>query len=366
MKPISALFLFLAAGALAQTPLSLNFSANAGLTGTTTYSLSGTGTLTGLGTAALSGGGTIDPALLSGAAGVVPGSFSLIFPDGAVLFGTYSIPTGVIIPQVGSATSGGSVNITGGTGRFEGARGVFSPLTGAGSVTSLTTASFALNSTGLVTAGQYVLPQFVFGGGWYTALYFSNAGSAPAVFPVNFIADNGTPLNVPALGGSTTTVNIPAGGSVRIEAPNTGALVQGYASVTLPPGVTGYGVFRQSTPGTPDLEAVVPLANAGSTSASLTFDDTNSTTAAGIVNPSAVATTVTVTAKSANGGSLGSATIQLAAKSKTAVALRSLTGLSGIANNRGNVTFTVTTGNVAVLGLRFFGSAFTSIPATDR
>lgn len=284
-----------------------------------------------------------------------------------MIIGTFNIPTSVLVPQLGgTATASGSVTISGGTGRFEGARGTFAPLTGTGTATGLTSASIVINGTGSMSAGQYVLPQFVFGGGWYTALYFSNSGAAPAVFPVNFISDNGTPLNVPALSGTSTNVNIPAGGSVRIEAPNTGSLTQGYAAATLPPGVTGYGVFRQSAAGTPDQEAVVPLANAGSTSASLTFDDTNFTTAAGIVNPSSVATTVTVTAKSANGGSLGSATIQLAAKSKTAVALRSLTGLSGIANNRGTVTFTVATGNVAVLGLRFFGSAFTSIPATDR
>jgi hypothetical protein len=145
-----------------------------------------------------------------------------------------------------------------------------------------------------------------------------------------------------------------------------GDLTQGYASVALPEGVTGYGVFRQSVAGTPDQEAVVPLANAASTTASLTFDDTNYITAVGIVNPSSVATTVTVTTKSAAGGTLGTATIALAAKSKTAVTLRGVQGLTGVANNRGSVTFTVTTGNVAVLGLRFFGSAFTSIPANDR
>jgi hypothetical protein len=183
---------------------------------------------------------------------------------------------------------------------------------------------------------------------------------------VNFVGDNGNPLIVPAFNSSFTQVNIPANGSIRIEAPNSGPLVQGYATVTLPEGVTGYGVFRQSVTGAPDQEAVVPLANAGSTSALLTFDDTNYITAVGIVNPSAVGVLVTVTATSSNGGSLGTATIPLAAKAKTAVSLRSLTGLSGIAGNRGKVTFTVTTGNVAVLGLRFFGSAFTSIPATDR
>jgi hypothetical protein len=264
------------------------------------------------------------------------------------------------------AMASGSITVTGGTGRFTGSRGVFSPLTGTGTATGLATASVIVNGTGSLTSGQYVLPQFVFGGGWYTALYFSNSKTTAVSFQVNFVADNGTPLNVPALGGSSVAVSIPAGGSVRIEAPNIGALVQGYATVTLPEGVTGYGVFRQTVPGIPDQEAVVPLANAGSSSASLTFDDTNFITAAGIVNPNSVPVVVTVTATNALGGALGTATLSLAARNKTAVPLRNLTGLSGFANNRGTVTFTVSTGNIAVLGLRFFGSAFTSIPASDK
>jgi hypothetical protein len=291
----------------------------------------------------------------------------MIFSDGAVLFGTFNIPTGILIPQLGGTTTGtGSVTVTGGTGRFEGTRGVFSPLTGSGTATSLSTASITINGTGTLSTGQFVLPQFVYGGGWYTALYFTNPKTTPVSFSVNFIADNGTPLNVPAFGGNAATVSIPAGGSAKLEAPNSGALVQGYVSMTVPDGITGYGVFRQSTTGTPDQEAVVPLSNAASTTASFIFDDTNFTTAASIVNPSAVATTVTVTLKNALGAPMGTATVQLAARNKTAVVLRDLTGLSGVANNRGTATFSVSTGNVAVLGLRFFGSAFTSIPATDR
>jgi len=362
------LFLGLAATTWAQTPLSITLSANSALTGANSFAFSGTANITGLGSATLSGGGQIDNSLLSGqVTGAIPGTFTLIFSDGAVMFGTFSIPSGIFIPQIGGTTTAtGSFTIAGGTGRFQGARGLFSSVTGTGTVTGATSASFTISGTGSVNAGQFVLPQFVFEGGWYTALYFANSLATPATFQVNFFADNGSPLNVPALSATSTTVTIPGGGSVRIEAPNTGAQVPGYASVTLPDGVTGYGVFRQSVTGVQDQEATVPLANAGSTSSSLTFDDTNYTTAVAIVNPSSVATTVTVTVKSANGGALGTATVALAAKSKTAVALRSLTGLSGIANNRGTATFTVTTGNVAVLGLRFFGTAFTSIPATDK
>ena len=46
---------------------------------------------------------------------------------------------------------------------------------------------------------QTVLPQFAFGGGWYSALYFSNTGTSPASFTVNFINDSGLPLIVPSV-----------------------------------------------------------------------------------------------------------------------------------------------------------------------
>jgi len=363
------LFLAMAVGAVAQTPQSINFTANAALVGTTSFAFSGTGSISGLGNATLSGAGAFDASLLSGqGAGILPGTFTLIFTDGAAMFGTFDIPTAILVPQIGGAvTTTGSITIQGGTGRFEGARGVFASLTGTGTATSASSASVVVNGTGNVSAGQYVLPQFVAGGGWYTALYFSNSRTTPVTITVDltFVGDNGAPLPAPQ-GRTSTNVTIPASGSVLIEGLNSGALRQGYASTTLPPGVTGYGVFRQTVAGTPDQEAVVPLSNAASTFASFLFDDTNFTTAAAIVNTSSVDTTVTITATSPNGGALGTATISLPAKNKTAVALRTIPGMAGIAGRRGTVSFSVTTGNVSVLGLRFFGSAFTSIPAVDR
>ncbi|MGA3028006.1 MAG: hypothetical protein ABSF98_24905, partial [Bryobacteraceae bacterium] len=63
-----------------------------------------------------------------------------------------------------------------------------------------------------LTAGS-TLPQFVFGGGWYSALYFTNLTGAAVSFPVSFVSDAGTPLTVPALGGPTTQVNLAAHGT---------------------------------------------------------------------------------------------------------------------------------------------------------
>jgi len=85
-----------------------------------------------------------------------------------------------------------------------------------------------------------------------------------------------------------------------------------------------------------------------------------------IVNPSAVQNIVTVTVRDDEGNLIGSPTILLGANSKTAVVLRDLPGLGGIAGKRGIADFSVVAGNVAVLGLRFNGVAFSSIPTVNR
>ncbi len=209
-----------------------------------------------------------------------------------------------------------------------------------------------------------VLPQFAFGGGWYSALYFTNSTGSPVSFPVNFVSDAGTPLMVPSVGGSTAQVNLAANGTAIIEAPNVGALQQGYAAFTLPTGVFGYGVFRQSAPGRADQEAVVPLSDAGATSNTLTWDDTTLITAVAVVNPGATATTVAVTLWDEGGNTVGTSSINLPPYGKTEATLRTLSGLSGMVGLRGSAQFSVTAGTVAVLGLRFDGPAFTSIPST--
>ncbi len=212
----------------------------------------------------------------------------------------------------------------------------------------------------------YYLPQLAFGGGWYTAAYFTNTTAGQVSFEASFVGDDGTPLNVPSVGGSSTMVNIAANGTAIIELPNVGPLTQGYIAVSLPAGVVGYGVFRSSVAGRNDQEAVVPLSSAATTTSTLIWDDTNYVTAVAIVNPSSVAVTVSVTAWDSNGNQVGASSINLAANSKTAAALRDLPGLGGVVGKRGSAQFTVAAGNVAVLGLRFNNAAFTSIPTADK
>ncbi len=232
-------------------------------------------------------------------------------------------------------------------------------------------AGTAVSGTGQLQSNRVILPQFVFGGvsggGWYSALYFTNSNSNSVSFTVNFTTDGGTPLTVPSLGGSSVAVTIAPHGTAILEAPNTGSYNDGFASVTLPAGVTGYGIFRQSVTGRPDQEAVVPLTSASSTTSTLAWDETgNAVTAVAIANPSAVAASVEITVWDTSGTLIGtSPPVLLPANSKIAKGLDDLSGLS-LAGQRGSAQFTVSTGNVAVLGLRFAGVAFTSIPASGN
>jgi len=226
-------------------------------------------------------------------------------------------------------------------------------------------ANTTINGTANPQQFQSVLPQFVFGGGWYTALYFTNGTSNIVSFVVTFTTDAGTPMSVPGIGNSKQVTLAPLGTAI-IEAQNVGSLVQGYASVTLPTGVGAYGVFRQSVGGKPDQEAVVGLKSATATANTLIWDDTGFTTSVAIVNPSTVAATVTITVWDVNGNVIGTSTQALQPGTKIENAMRGFLGLAGMAGQRGSALFTVPTGNISVLGLRFGSTAFTSIPTAEQ
>jgi len=145
-----------------------------------------------------------------------------------------------------------------------------------------------------------------------------------------------------------------------------GSLAQGYVTAALPTGVTGYGVLRQSVAGAPDQEAVVPLSGSTATTSTLLFDDTKYVTGVAVVNLASVNSTITAVARDNQGSSLGSASIPLGPNAKIALALRNIPGMASVAGKIGSVDFASATGNVAALGLRFNGAAFTSIPTSDR
>ncbi len=227
--------------------------------------------------------------------------------------------------------------------------------------------SLAVESGSASTTTTKILPQFVFGGGspgFYTGIYLHNPGASAATVNMSFFNNDGIPLSVSSLGGATATANVAAGGVTLIEAPNTGSLQQGWARIDLPAGVAGYGVFRQSVNGRADQEAVVPLAGSASAHATLIFDDAGLTTAIALANPTDSPVSVSISAKSDSGAALGTSSVNLPARGKTAFNLGS--NIPAVAGQRGSADFTVASGAISVLGLRFGGEAFTSIPATER
>jgi hypothetical protein len=119
--------------------------------------------------------------------------------------------------------------------------------------------------------------------------------------------------------GESAVVTLSPQGTAIIEAPNQGALSQGYASATLPVGVVGHGIFRQSVPGRSDQEAVVPLSGASATSSTLIWDDTNFVTAVAIVNRSSLPNAVTVVVRDPTGANLGNSTVNLPPNGNVAV-----------------------------------------------
>jgi hypothetical protein len=155
-----------------------------------------------------------------------------------------------------------------------------------------------------------------------------------------------------------------------LEALNQGTTTnQGYVTMNLPVGVTGYGVFRLSGSTFIDQEAVVPIVYPNVTTQTMVFDDTNSTiTSISIVNPSKVATSVTITAEDLNGNVIATSTSPLVLQpgAKKEDLLRQITpGLSSVANNRGVVKFTTPNGGIVVLGIRSRSFALTSIPTVN-
>ena len=212
--------------------------------------------------------------------------------------------------------------------------------------------------------GSALLPQFAFGGGWYSALYFASTREQASSFAVRFFGSNGAPLATPGAPGGSLTVNLDPRGASVVEAPDTGPLQQGWATFDPPEGVVAYGVFRQTVAGRPDQEAVVPLATNGKRRALLVFDNVGLTTAVAVVNPGASDTTITVTARDPSGQILGTRLdLALRAGEHLPFVPGERPELRDVAGRRGTLEFAASSGGVvAALGLRFGVSAFTSIP----
>jgi len=209
-----------------------------------------------------------------------------------------------------------------------------------------------------------ILPRLVFGDGWYTALYLFNTGSADASVKVAFTADDGAVL-ASAPGGGSQELVLKARGSARLELQD-GPLTQGYASVVMPEGVTGYAILRQTPPDQGPRETYVPLSAGNVQTSTLAWDDTSLTTLVAIANPGAEEAAVTVALRDPDGQPVASSNIAVPAKGRVEFTLKDRPEFTMVTGNRGTVEISVTTGNIAVAAFRFGPQSLTAIPSADK
>jgi hypothetical protein len=104
----------------------------------------------------------------------------------------------------------------------------------------------------------------VAGGSWKTSFVFINTDTTASTVVLLTYSTAGSPMAVPVVGSTTDsqhTFTIPASGSIQVDLDEnaTSALITGWAGVIPTGNVRGQGIFKQSIPGRPDFEAVVPM-----------------------------------------------------------------------------------------------------------
>jgi hypothetical protein len=212
------------------------------------------------------------------------------------------------------------------------------------------------------------------GGGWQTTFTLVNTGTSSAQAQLSLFDNNGNALSLPLTfvqSGGTTTAStlsqtIAAGATLVIltQGNNAGASVVGSAQLTTSGNIGGFAIFRYNPSG---QEAVVPLETRNATAYVLAFDNTDElATGVALANVSNQAANVPVVLRDDTGASLGTATINLAARGHASFILTS--SYASVAGKRGTVEFETPTGaQISVLGLRATpAGAVTTIPVLSK
>lgn len=230
-----------------------------------------------------------------------------------------------------------------------------------------TTSTLNEAASGGVSPGNRVVPQLVFGGGWSTRMYFSNASGAARPLAIRYYDNNGQPL--PVNGSTAANVEIGAGHTAEVYAQDSGSLAQGWATFDLPEGVSGYAVFRQRVQGRPDQEAVVPFSTYSGSKWIMTWDERSGVrSGVAVVNPNnAGGVRVSLAIKDNTGAVIfeGPLPVTLSVGQKHVFVVRDL--VPGVAGKYGVAEITSTGGSIAMIGLRFDdGGAVTTILAVNQ
>ncbi|HTM49144.1 MAG TPA: hypothetical protein VL285_10700 [Bryobacteraceae bacterium] len=242
--------------------------------------------------------------------------------------------------------------------------GSFITITAPNATNSPLTIPVTLNVTAAATSGPMTqtLSHIAEGAGWRTSVILVNRDSAPASFTLKFWDESGAPWRL-SLGPdgfqSQVTDTIPVGGSRTIQTDGFINLLQvGSAEISSSGAVGGNAVFAFQIAGQPDTEAAVPITTLRGKRFLLPFDNSPGfATGVAVANPSAAQpAVVSVVFRNPSGQVTSSVGPYLVAAHGHVSFV-----IPGSAGTRGVAEFTSSGEDVAGLGIRSHGRAFTSV-----
>jgi len=212
--------------------------------------------------------------------------------------------------------------------------------------------------------------QVASGGGWKTTITLINLSAVSVDAQINLYSDNGSPMTLPltfpqfasSTTGSSVNLTLSPNQSLVVESnAATSSIAVGWADVQATGALSGYSIFRLSSPGVPDSEGTVPLDTRQLSTAVLPYDNTNGyRTGLALANQASTAATVTATFLDQNGIQLGTSQISLPAFGHASFFADAQ--FSQSANQLGVIRFQSSSG-ITCVGLRFSPSgSFTSVP----
>jgi hypothetical protein len=217
----------------------------------------------------------------------------------------------------------------------------------------------------VVFTGDRVIPHFVDGGSWQTAVTLVNLENHPTTFDVLFFKDDGTDLVVPVTGQGPVrgmTIVLPTASSLTFETTGTASnLASGWALLSQPnsDSVGMFAIFRQNVAGRQSQEAVIPAVNQFENHFVLPYDNTQYVTGIAIANPTLNRVVIPLNIRNESGQIIDTKQITLGAYSHTALSVPD--SWPAAAGKRGIIEFVTSGFGVGALGLRFNGGAFTSL-----
>jgi hypothetical protein len=220
------------------------------------------------------------------------------------------------------------------------------------------------------------MAQLASAGYWKTTIALFNPGPSAAQVRLNFFDNGGNPLLLPLsfpqspsanpLLASTLDRTLNAGATLFLEStgPDTQESTVGWAQLLTDGSVTGFAIFRQNVDR--EQEAVVPLETRNAGSYVLLFDNTNPfIMGVAVANNSTNAASIPVIVRDEAGNQTHTQTLDLAGLGHISGALSSIIG--DTTDREGSVEFsTPPGGQISVLGLRFNGSSFTTVPVIAK